>query len=175
VGLLRRALQRRRASLQETVEHPARSLTEPHVILTIKDPLAVDEDAVRADRTAQRAGATAGQVVDAARFRNPDRRRIKQSQVDPGTRRDMAAIGNATRSTPLGTPDDSPNREARPASVAACITRSCCAYGSKRGSHWMSFDAAQERGHKDPAGNTGGSFGKATGSPLASRTVSLRR
>ena len=55
-----------RVGRQEAVEHLPRAFCEPAIFRAVEDFGAVDEDAVDAERVADRAGAAAGQVVDAA-------------------------------------------------------------------------------------------------------------
>src|SRR5205807_574037 len=70
--LLRRARQPGGAGRQEAIEHLSWAFAEPHIIGAVEHPDAVDEDAMDAERVAQRARAAAGQVVDPARGRDAD-------------------------------------------------------------------------------------------------------
>src|SRR5499427_874167 len=87
--LLRRDRHRGRSGRQKAIQHLPRTLVEPRVILAVEHPDAVDKYAVHADRVAQRAGATTGQVVDPARCRNADRGGVEQQQIS------MSAAGDA--------------------------------------------------------------------------------
>src|ERR1700740_3680669 len=93
--LLRRVRYRGRAGRQQAIEHLARPLVEPRVILAVEHPDAVDEHAVHADRVAQRARAAAGQVVDPARRRNADRGGVEQQQISMSAEGDAAAVRDA--------------------------------------------------------------------------------
>src|SRR3954468_24433512 len=63
---------------QKAVEHPARPLVAPDIILAVEHTDTVDEDTVHADRVAYRARAARRQVGDPARRRDADRGRIEQ-------------------------------------------------------------------------------------------------
>src|SRR5689334_17112717 len=69
---------------QETVQNLTRAFREPAIFRAVEDFGSVDEDAVDAEWVADRAGAAAGQVVDAAGWRDADGRRVEQQQIGEG-------------------------------------------------------------------------------------------
>jgi hypothetical protein len=95
VPSLRRGAHLGRGGWQEAVEHLAWTLGEAAIRRAVEDFGPVDEDGVDAERVADRAGAAAGQVVDAAGRRDADDRRVEQQQIGEGADLDPAAVGDA--------------------------------------------------------------------------------
>jgi hypothetical protein len=60
------------------------AIREPAILRGVEDFGPVDEDAVDAERVADRAGAAAGQIADQAGRRDADGRRIEQQQIGEG-------------------------------------------------------------------------------------------
>src|ERR1700722_1408079 len=86
-----------RPGRQKPIEQHAWPLGVASVILAVENPDAIDEDAVYANRIADRARSAAWQVVDPTGRRHADRHRIEQQQVRMGADSDFAAIGDAVK------------------------------------------------------------------------------
>src|SRR5689334_10228527 len=80
---------------EELVEHPPGPALMADIVLAVEDADAVDEDAVDAFRVADGAPPAAGQVGDAARRRDADRRRIEEQEIGEGAGLDPPAPWNA--------------------------------------------------------------------------------
>jgi len=104
VVLLGGGAERARTGRQEPVEKLPRPLRMGGVTLAVEYASAVDEDTMDANRIAYRARTTARQIVDPARWRDADRRRIEQQQVGPSADRDPAAAEAALIAAGENTP-----------------------------------------------------------------------
>src|ERR1700761_1172919 len=86
---------RRCGRRQKAVEHAhSAAFVAPRIVLAVEHQRAIDEDAVHANRVAQRPRTATGQVVNPTRRRDADRCRIEQQQIGAGAGRDAAAIRN---------------------------------------------------------------------------------